>query len=66
MKRKALILGGGVVGVAAFIALVRRGAADFIEIVNPGPLGLGKAFATTESALQHVGGCVVDYRRRQG
>ena len=51
MKRKALILGGGVVGVAAFIALVRRGAADVIEIVNPGPLGLGKAFATTESAL---------------
>lgn len=51
MKRKAIILGGCVVGVAAFIALVRRGAADVIEIVNPGPLGLGKAFATTESAL---------------
>lgn len=45
MKRIALIFGGGVVGVAAFIALVRRGAADVIEIVNPGPLGLGKAFA---------------------
>lgn len=51
MKRRALILGGGVVGVAAFIALVRRGAADVIEIVNHGPLGLGKAFATTENAL---------------
>ncbi len=68
MKRKALILGGGgVVGVAAFIALVRRGAADVIETVNPGPLGLSKAFATTESALlTNVGGCVVDYRRGQG
>lgn len=47
---------------AAFIALVRWGAADVIEIVNPGPLGLGKAFATTESALPtNVGGCVVDF-----
>jgi threonine dehydrogenase-like Zn-dependent dehydrogenase len=51
MKRKALTLGGGVVGVAAFMALVRRGAADLIEIVNPGPLGLAIAFARTESAL---------------
>jgi glycine/D-amino acid oxidase-like deaminating enzyme len=51
MKRKALILGrDGIVGVAAFIALVRRGAANVIELVNPGPPGLGKAFATTESA----------------
>lgn len=51
MKRKAHILGGGVIGAAAFIALVRRGATDVIEIVNSEPLGLGKAFATTESAL---------------
>jgi len=48
--------------VAAFIALVRWGAADVIEIINPGPLRLGKAFATTESALPtNVGGCAVDF-----
>jgi thioredoxin reductase len=51
MNRKTLILGGGIVGVAAFISLVRHRASESIDIVNPGPIGLGRAFATTESTL---------------
>lgn len=51
MKGRTLILGGGIVGVAAFISLVRHRAATSIEIVNPGPIGLGRAFATTENSL---------------
>ncbi|RKP45261.1 FAD/NAD(P)-binding protein [Trinickia fusca] len=51
MKRKTLILGGGIVGVAAFVSLVRHRGAEAIDIVNPGPIGLGRAFATTETPL---------------
>lgn len=46
-----MVIGGGVAGTAAFIALVRRAAAAEIDIVDPLPPGACQAFATTEPAL---------------
>jgi uncharacterized NAD(P)/FAD-binding protein YdhS len=51
MTRHVVIIGGGATGAAAFVALARAGAAPRIDVVDPGPVGLGKAFATTEAAL---------------
>jgi uncharacterized NAD(P)/FAD-binding protein YdhS len=51
MTHHVVIVGGGVTGAAAFIALVNRGAAARIDVIDPGPIGVGKAFATTEAAL---------------
>lgn len=51
MGKTVAVIGGGIVGVAAFISQVRHRAASKIYLVNPGPIGLGKAFATTEGRL---------------
>ncbi|MEV3989872.1 FAD/NAD(P)-binding protein [Streptomyces sp. NPDC049837] len=46
-----VIVGGGATGVAAFVALVRHRVAARIDIVDPLPVGTGRAFATTSPAL---------------
>ena len=51
-ERNIAIVGGGIAGVTVFIALVGVAADSMIIIVEPGPIGIGVAFANTESALQ--------------
>ncbi|CAM3710736.1 FAD/NAD(P)-binding protein [Xenorhabdus thuongxuanensis] len=43
-KRSLAIVGGGAAGVATFIAAVQQRAAQFIYIIEPGPVGPGMAF----------------------
>lgn len=49
--RRLVIVGGGASGVAAFVAAVRYGAAQSIDIVDPAGIGLGTAFAAKHPAL---------------
>lgn len=49
--RHVVIIGGGITGVSAFISLLTYGETTQIDIVDPLPVGLGKAFATTEPML---------------
>ncbi|WP_073756705.1 FAD/NAD(P)-binding protein [Streptomyces sp. CB03234] len=51
MRRRVVIVGGGATGVAAFAALVRHRVAARVDIVDPLPVGSGRAFATTRPAL---------------
>lgn len=50
-KRRIIILGGGIAGVASFIAAIRFKVASRIDIIDPRGIGGGIAFSTTETAL---------------
>lgn len=49
--RRLVIVGGGASGVAAFVAAVRYGVAQSIDIVDPRGIGRGTAFAARRAAL---------------
>lgn len=49
--KRTVIIGGGITGVAAFISLIGHQATAGVDIIDPGPVGLGKAFATTHDSL---------------
>jgi len=50
-KSRAVIVGGGITGVAALIGLIEHRAVSEIFIIDPGTIGIGRAFATTEAEL---------------
>ncbi|SEA67269.1 FAD/NAD(P)-binding protein [Paraburkholderia sartisoli] len=50
-KRKVVIVGGGVAGIAAFVSAVSNRSVSRIDIVDPRGIGNGIAFATTDPAL---------------
>ncbi|EHC5873761.1 FAD/NAD(P)-binding protein [Salmonella enterica subsp. enterica serovar Eastbourne] len=50
-RRRIVILGGGIAGVASFIAAIRFKAAYRIDIIDPRGIGGGIAFSSTEPAL---------------
>ncbi|CFQ71780.1 FAD/NAD(P)-binding protein [Yersinia enterocolitica] len=47
-KRSIAIIGGGVAGVATFIAAVLRHATQLIYIIEPSPIGPGMAFSNVD------------------
>ncbi|MGC3525905.1 FAD/NAD(P)-binding protein [Pseudomonas aeruginosa] len=49
--RRIVVVGGGIAGVASFIACIRFKVAARIDIVDPRGIGGGVAFSTTESVL---------------
>jgi FAD-NAD(P)-binding len=51
MTRRLVIVGGGMTGVAAFVAAVRHRVAARIDMLDPLPVGTGTAFAATDPAL---------------
>jgi uncharacterized NAD(P)/FAD-binding protein YdhS len=46
-----VIIGGGAAGTAVFLALVRHRGAEFVDVVDPRPPGLGAVFDTGDAGL---------------
>ncbi|MFC5184514.1 FAD/NAD(P)-binding protein [Actinomadura harenae] len=51
MRRRVVIIGGGVAGTAAFATLARAGVDAPVDIVDPLPAGAGTAFGVGDAAL---------------
>jgi uncharacterized NAD(P)/FAD-binding protein YdhS len=50
-RRRLAIVGGGASGVAAFVAAVRYGVAESIDLIDPVGIGAGIAFSAKHDAL---------------
>lgn len=50
-RRRLAIVGGGASGVAAFVAAVRYGIAESIDLVDPVGIGAGVAFSAKHDGL---------------
>lgn len=50
-RRRLAIVGGGASGVAAFVAAVRYGVAESIDLIDPVGIGAGVAFSAKHDAL---------------
>lgn len=51
MLREVAVVGGGATGTSAVVNLVRSGVARHVDVFEPGAVGHGDAFASTDPAL---------------